>query len=92
MASKASASASASSKAKAKQVVAVKDGKIEVTDQAEASRQKVAALPDWLIQGPVVAAAYVEEEVKGLSTGAAAVIRDLAVAVSALRDRVEQLD
>ncbi len=52
MASKASASASASSKAKAKLVVAVKDGKIEVTDQAEASRQKVAALPDWLIPGP----------------------------------------
>lgn len=92
MASKASASASASSKAKAKQVVAVKDGKLEVTDQAEASRQKVKALPDWLIQGPAAAAAYVEEEVKGLSAGAAAVVKELAVAVATLRDRVEQLD
>ncbi|MFH2125526.1 MAG: hypothetical protein ABIK12_03365 [Pseudomonadota bacterium] len=78
-------------KAKAVQVVAVKDGRIEVTDQAEASRQKVKTLPAWLTQGPDVAAAHLEKELSGLSAEAKAAIKELATAVAALRDLVESL-
>lgn len=77
---------------KASHVVAVKDGKIEVVDQAEASRQKVKALPEWLAQGPDAAAAHVEKELSGLSAEAKTAIKELATAVATLRDRVEQLD
>lgn len=88
----ASKSKTTATEKKASHVVAVKDGKLEVTDQAEASRQKVKALPAWLIQGPDAAAAYVEEELKGLSTEAKATIKELAVAVATLHDLVNQLD
>ncbi|MBU4480614.1 hypothetical protein KKG48_04210 [Patescibacteria group bacterium] len=79
------------SKAKARQVVTVKDGKLEVTDQAAASLQKVKALPTWLTQGPDAAGAYVEQELNGLSKEAKAALKELAGAVAALRDRVASL-
>ncbi len=85
-----SSSAAAAAKAKAKQVVAVKDGKVVVTDKAAATKSQVEALPDWLSQGPDVAAAYVEG-IKGLSTEGLAIIKALAVAVATLRDRVATL-
>lgn len=79
----------ATNKAKVQHVVVVKGGKLEVTDRAEASRQRIKELPDWLIQGPDAAAAYADQELKGLSEEAKAA--ELAKAVATLRDRVDSL-